>query len=445
MKRLFFLVIALAWLTFSTTPVLACTCEVYGTPVCAVYWGSEAVFVGQLRAITPPPADRSPGTMPNAMLHFIVEQPFRGITTATVDVETFYGTTCDLGFVKGKRYLIYAERDSETKQLFAGPCNRNTELENAVEDLNYIRSLKEQGVAESIAGRVTRMKYEAIPGAKIEVRNENKNFETASDKDGSFSVSLPGPGTYTVRVLVPASMTITPAGEDPIGKVESTDALTTIEYKVELGKSQCNYRQFDLFPIDLHATAEISGNVLTTSGRPVEKGHVYLLKASDYDRYRYADLEANGFFKFANVAAGEYLLVLNPNNQAPGEYDAPHARAFYPNATDASDATKIVVSEGAKLENVTLRVRPAWKERTVSGRVVWPDGRPITDASVSLYNGDRHLRSIEVDNKGWFIFKVYGEFKYAIEANEWGNRPGKSARVALTDKSTNLTLVLKPK
>jgi hypothetical protein len=41
-------------------------------------------------------------------------------------------------------------------------------------------------------------------------------------------------------------------------------------------------------------------------------------------------------------------------------------------------------------------------------------------------------------------FKVYGDFKYAIEARAWKEPSGKSARVVITDKSTNLLLVLKP-
>src|SRR5688500_8441515 len=130
MKCLVFLVT----LTLSSSPVLACTCAEYGAPVCAWYWRSDAVFVGQLRDIRPPP--RSANIWPSANRHFVVEQPFRGITTATVDVGTPFATTCDMGFVKGKRYLIYAYRDSESNQLLTGTCGRARELEHAVDDLD---------------------------------------------------------------------------------------------------------------------------------------------------------------------------------------------------------------------------------------------------------------------------------------------------------------------
>jgi Carboxypeptidase regulatory-like domain len=444
MKRLFLLLIALACLTIFSNRVLACQCVESALPVCAAYWRSDAVFVGHLRDITPPDR-KSTNSLPVATLHFMVEQPFRGITTAEVDVGTLSGTSCDAEYVKGIRYLIYAERDAESNQLFAQPCSRTTELRHAVDDLNYIRSLMQQGVTESLAGRVARYKHEPVSGVKIEVRNNSRSFETTTDGKGEFSVSLAGPGTYTVRVLVPSSVSVLKTREDQISKLEVTDALTTIEYEVELRKSECDYREFDLFPVDLHATAVVSGSVLTASGRPVSKGRVYLLKdGADSNRFNSRRIEANGSFKFDGVGVGEYFLALNPDNEAPDESDPPYPRSLYPNATEESGATKIVVTEGAKLENLILRVGPAWKARAVSGRVVWQEGGPAPSAHVSLYDGDRYIRRVKLDKKGWFNFKVYGDFKYAIEAQVDGQRQGKSDRVALTVKSTNLTLVIKP-
>jgi hypothetical protein len=397
-----------------------------------------------LKDITPPDR-KSTDSLPTATLHLIVEQPFRGITTAEVEVGTLSGTSCDMKFVKGVRYLIYAQRDPKSNQLFAGPCSRTTELQYATDDLNYIRSVAQQGATESIAGRVARDKYDPMRGVKIEVWKNNKSLETTTDEKGNYSLPLAGPGSYTVKVLVPASVSVMATRKDLISNLDTADTLTTIEYKVELGKSQCDYREFDLFPVDLHATAELSGSVLTASGRPVDKGYVYLLKGrNDSYRFRYVKIEANGSFKFDGIAVGEYFLVLNPDNKAPDEDDPPYPRTFYPNATDDAGATKIVVTEGAKLENLILRVGPAWKAKTVSGTVVWREGGAVTNAHVSLYDGTRYIRMIKVDEKGRFSFKVYGNFEYALEAGVWGAREGKSKRVKLSDNSTNLTLVLNP-
>lgn len=445
MKRILLLLVAVATFTISSHPVFACQCDDYNVPICGRYWRSDAVFVGQVRDITLPPASRSGADLPLATVHFIVEQPFRGVTTATFDVQTIHGTMCDVRFEKGKRYLVFGDRDSDTNQVFTGMCSGTGTVEDLQDELNYIRSVMQGAASESIKGFIQQMRYKDIAGAKIEIRNGKTSFETTSDEKGKFSVSVGSPGTYTVRVLIPSSVSVAETIDNRFDKIETTDTLTTVEYKVELGKNQCDYRRLDLFPVDLHATAAISGNVLTSSGRPVDKGYVYLQSGADPDWSTYTKIEADGSFKFEEVAVGEYLLVLNPGNRAPGEDDPPFARTYYPNAANSNGATKIVVTEGGKLENLTLRVGPPLKARVVSGRIVWKDGGMATDAHLSLYDDDRYVRMIKADKKGVFSFKVYGDFKYIIKAAMFGEPFGESDRVPVTDKSTNLTLVLKPR
>ncbi len=442
MKRLLLILISFAWFSF-IPEARGCTCDEYDVPVCAAYWRADAVFAGQLLDITAV-EKKSENQMPTVMLHFIVEQPFRGVAGNRVDVETLHGTSCDMKFDKGKRYLIYASRERDGDQLFAGPCTRTMELKHAIDDLNYIRTVTQQEAKESIHGRLVRNKYESLPGLKVTVQTGDKTFEAKTDEKGDFSVSLPSPGNYTVRAFIPFAAAVMAYREDEQAKITTTDALTTFEYEVQIVKNQCHYRQIDAFKIDLHATAEIAGDVLTASGRPVSPGYVYLVNTADPDDSDFKKLEDNGSFKFEGVAVGEYYLLLNPRNEAPDENDAPYPRTYYPNVREASAATKIVVTEGAKLENLTLRVGARWKERVVMGKVVWQDGRPLQDGHISLYDGDRYIRRIKLDGKGRFNFRVYGDFKYAIVAETWSENRGRSERVSITnEKSTGLTLVLK--
>ena len=95
------------------------------------------------------------------------------------------------------------------------------------------------------------MKYLPMAGVRVEVWNDKKSFKTRTDEKGDFSVSLPGPGTYTVKVFVPAAVSVLSHRPDLIDKYETTDTLTTMEYKVKLAKNQCDYRQLDLFPVDV--------------------------------------------------------------------------------------------------------------------------------------------------------------------------------------------------
>ena len=443
MKRLLLILISFACLPFITEGVRACTCSEYDVPVCAAYWRTDAVFAGQLLDITPV-EKKSENQMPTVMLHFIVEQPFRGVAGNRIDVETLRGTSCDMKFEKGERYLIYASRDHGNNQLFAGACSRTNNLKDADDDLDYIRSVTQQRATESILGRLLRNQYEPLAGLKVTVQSDDKTLEAKTDAKGDFTVSVPGPGNYTVRAFIPFAALFMAHREDEQPKIVATDALTTFEYKVEIAKNECNYRQIDAYEIDLHATAEVSGNVLTASGRPVSPGYVSLVNAADAVRGFSMKLEDSGSFKFEGVPVGEYYLILNPRNQAPDENDAPYPRTYFPNVAEAGGATKIVVTEGAKLENLTLHVGPRWKERLITGKVVWQNGGPPRDAHLSLYDGNRYIRLIKLDEKGRFNFKVYGDFKYAIIAETWGEHQGRSERVSITnEKSTDLKLVLK--
>ena len=108
MKRVLLLFLTLGCLTISANTVAACVCDEYGVPVCAQYWRADGVFVAQVRDITSP--DPNSGENWSTAIHLIVEQTFRGITTPTVDVRTLCGTSCDMKFEKGRRYLFYAAR-----------------------------------------------------------------------------------------------------------------------------------------------------------------------------------------------------------------------------------------------------------------------------------------------------------------------------------------------
>lgn len=178
-------------------------------------------------------------------------------------------------------------------------------------------------------------------------------------------------------------------------------------------------------------------------GRSVPAALIYLIEASAPDRYEFTRTNSDGSYKFDEVPVGEYYLAVNPKNEPPGEHDPPYGRAYYPNAKDTGGATKIVVAEGAKLENLTLRVGRAWKGRTVSGKVIWHDGTTPKNAYLSLRHNDQPVCTVKVDDKGMFSFQAYGDFKYFLEAYAWGVRRAKSDLVPIPDKSTDLTLVLK--
>jgi hypothetical protein len=425
-----------------TELIQACECREYGTPICARFWRSDAVFVGQVVDIRP--LKKKPDNVYTyVMVRFMVQESFRGVSRARVGVGTAT-TMCDTKFKKGKRYLVYASLDDETNQLFTGMCRGTTLAYDIDESLKELRKLTQREAEESISGRIVSYRYAGLTGIKVEVTSNDKTFRTMTSKYGDFSLSLPGPGSFNVRVLVPYATRLMDNSEDVVVRSTQTDSLSTFEYDVTLEKSQCRYLELDLDRTDPHATATVAGNVRSETGQAVDKGIVDLINDVDTGPDYREFLKKDGSFKFDGVAAGEYYLAINAKKEVPEEFDAPYPRTYYPATDDKRRAKKIQVNEGAMIENLTMRVGPRMIERRVEGIVVWKSGRPLEVAYIAVYSGGEYVRYVGIDHDGRFNFTLYGDYDYSIDARDAIDEiEGRSQRIKIPQgNSAALKLVI---
>ncbi len=451
-RKLILVALTLAAWQLLAAEAAACSCVQYGMPLCSSYWEADAVFAGVVTDIRKLP-NESPQTLPKALLRFMVEDAFRGLEAREVDVATLSGTSCDMEFKKGERWLVYGYRDEATGRLEIHPCTRTHRLGGTDEDLDYIRGLRRAPPEQSVLGRLARNRYDPLGGVKVTVSGdgEGQTFHAETDAKGEFAVKLPRGGSYTVSAVVPFSASA--VSHKVQVESDATDERTHIEYEVDIPAGRCAYHEVDVYEVDLHATAEVGGKVLDEEDRPVTRGRVWLSRTEPKEgaspEADSAKIEADGSFKFEGVAVGNYYLVINPRDEAPDNYDAPHPRAFYPGVAEQSKATPVIVTEGLKLENLVFRVRPAIKERVVKGVVVWPDGKPAAGARVALYEGEkeRYVRSVETDAGGKFTMTVHAGFEYKVSAAAYGPKSGESenVKVGASGEAPKLRLVLKPR
>ena len=432
MKRLvLFFAILLCIAVFSSV-VRACQCVEYGTPTCAEYWRSDAVFVGHLVEI-------KVVQMKNytyRRLRFAVEEAFRGVSGTRVDVFTVKGTSCEMPFEKGEKYLVFASHDKRdgSDQLYTGMCSGTVPAKPASEAVDSIRRIVQQTAGESISGQIEEFPARGIPGISVKVVGADRTLETTTNKEGHFSFALPGPGKFKVQFsLSYQARAIIPSNAVELTRSQ-TEHLTTYEYDVELEKSECDYLRIQLYGSNPRATATVNGRVVTADGGPLkEAATLHLINVAensfDYDAYVH---KGDGTYMFGRVLPGEYYLVLNPDNDAPGNIGPPYPRTFYPNVSESRDATKIVVAEGAKIENVTLRLGARMRERRVSGVAAWKDGRALLDAQIFVYHGAQRVSWVVLDETGKFDFVLYGDFNYTVQAvDARGKISGMSERVLI--------------
>jgi hypothetical protein len=439
MNRLLLIIMALLCMPAVTESVQACQCREYRTPICAQFWRSDAVFVGQvidIKSLQKKPDD----VYTYLMVRFMVKESFRGVSGARVGVGTAT-TMCDTKFKKGKRYLVYASLDDKTNQLFTGMCRGTTLAYDIDESLKELRKLTQREADESISGRIKTNRYQGLPGIKIEVVSKDETFKTMTTKDGDFSLALPGLGSFTVRVTMPYAVRLMDHSDDDVTvRSTQTESISTFEYDVTLEKSQCSYSELDVYGTDPRATATVSGNVVTATGEAIDKSAVSLINLVDTRPDYVALLKADGSFRFQRVAPGEYHLVLNASNG----FDVPYARTYYPATEDKREAKKIQVAEGAMIENLAMRVGLRLSERRVAGTVRWKSGRSPDSAHLAVYSGDEYVRYVSIDEDGKFNFILYGEFDYTIEARDHIDEiEGRSQRIRIPQGHTaGLKLVI---
>ena len=443
MKRFFLVVVTLVCLPFLKSEAQACQCVEYGTPLCASFWRHDAVFVGRLVSI------KSLKTKPDdiytySALHFVVEEPFRGISSKRVIVGTTMGNLCDKKFEKGNRYLVFASLDTETNQLFTGGiCSPGRLVDHAGDDLTYLRKVTTQTVPETISGKVVVRRYEGVPGLKIRVEGEGTTLETTSSKDGKFSFTLPGPGQFKVSAYVPYPTSGFSYAEGVFLMTDVTPRLTTISYDLNLKKNECHYLELDIVDDDPRATGTVAGRVLGASGQPITRAAVKLVNTSETGSDYVEVLSNDGSFTFERVAPGEYYLALN--HESP-RYDSPYPTTYYPNVTAIRDATKISVMQGASVADLTLHVGPERKGRTVSGVAVWPDGREPEELRLNIFADGEYLGWYPLrEDDGKFDLVLYGDFVYSVEALDDGDKiQRQSERITVKEGgSPGLKLVLR--
>jgi hypothetical protein len=168
------------------------------------------------------------------------------------------------------------------------------------------------------------------------------------------------------------------------------------------------------------ATAALRGRVVATDGKAIESARVWI----EYRRNNVPQSWMTGSIRFDRVdeirTAADGSFRTPCELLPPGEYRAlAIADGYVPGATDYITPT---TQETKALPDLIMR--PAQKLRTVSGRVVDPQGRPIEGATV-LQSGDGPRRSqAQTDALGRFALGGVADGPAFVFAQKPGFRFG---------------------
>lgn len=336
----------------------SCSGSVPGAP-CADFWIYDTVFIGTVKKLVNEPFGE--GLRPDY-------QEYRKVTaTLTVD-EAFRGklgtevvfemTSCYYEFRQGEKYLVYTNKGQDGKFQLFRRYSRTRPLAEAGEDLDFIRSLPTAPPGGRIFGDVgeyrnsptLRLNNEPDPfiaqlaGVAIHVRSGEKAYQTISDATGHYEFTGLPPGTYELSTNLP----------DFLGGTRHT-------FKV-VDKACVNVN------LPVHSTGYIKGRLISADGEPIEKAVVSIFSADGvtedmFDRVRpyymkRSETDKDGSFRFERLQSGRYHLAVNmlAEERRKESRAADYPRIFYPAVRSFKDAKPITLADGAKLENIEIRL-----------------------------------------------------------------------------------------
>ena len=191
----------------------ACSCARL-TP-CEAFGSASAVFVGRMlggsekyREYT---KDGVTVSLEAGQVRFAVEESFKGVTATEITIQAMNmkGTSCEgmAALARGTRYLVYAD-SLQSAGLGIGPCSATKPIDDAKEDLGFLRSLQPQGSGGRLYGQVAvetgTGKPTPLPAVTVVIEDEaKKQIEVKTDQGGNYEINGLKPGKYIVNPRLP--------------------------------------------------------------------------------------------------------------------------------------------------------------------------------------------------------------------------------------------------
>jgi hypothetical protein len=259
---------------------------------------------------------------------FKVEESFGG-TPGTTEVVYGEGSTNDLHFKVGDRYLVIGPRGKGGK-IRTSRCTRTAPVSQAAEDIRFLRSLPTQ-----VGGGVFGIVRFVSPGLQA---GTVAGTITESGDDGDHTSRVESSGSYKLTGLAPGDYRETFTPDD------TSTEFVALKRSIPVNGS-CAESGVRL------GNVSVGGNVIDNAGKPIPSVNVLLFYALDGkfhpDSLLRTRTDALGKFSFDRVEAAKFILAAEPANSG---------LTFFPGTRDASTTEIIQVLDGKPLSALTVRV-----------------------------------------------------------------------------------------
>jgi len=383
--------------------IFACECEY--APPCSRIHRSAAIFTGRVL---------DAGLGGGGPFRFRVDEKFKGLGKNVREINVEAGL-CMSGYRPGQRYLVLAGR-APNGGLMSGDCTGTVGIERAQDDIRIIRAWAQGSPSPQLQGRIAEniedglVRYElevekhpGLAGVELIATKDGETFRGVSDSLGIFRVPVSGPGNYRVVATHPG-LTATKAA-----------------YELRVEPGSCTEQN-----IGMWTDSEVTGLLFDHARKPLADFPVEMMefhkKSTSFPLTAVTD--ATGLFKFAKVRQGDYLLGVNINGL---NSKLPYEPRFYPGVSQRELAVPIRVGGPGSLKGLNFQISNRRTIRPIRVTVVWPDGKPVTNARItcgSSRSDDQRYTSDWIsrytNSKGDAICEVLTDRDFTVQVDRLG-------------------------
>jgi hypothetical protein len=367
-----------------------------------------------------------------------VEEVYKGSLKSTVEI------AADLAcggpdFRTGEKYLIYTSVPPNGI-LLVSSCGRSRRIEEAGEDLQFLKDYQAGRVSTHVYGTVRFRPDEPddsrlgeagrtpLAGVRVTLSGNGKQLTSTTSSLGAYSFAAIDPGKYDIDAEFPGYR-------------------INWAQPVELRADSC-FEANVLMKVDRRVT----GTIREGNGARAKDALIEMIPTDPkLERWQYPVLldesDEDGHYAIDGVPPGEYLLGVNINSAPTKEH--PYATVYYPNTENRSGALPIRVSASPSAQEFDIQVGPRLPLVTISGRLQTADGKPprpedspqVRFKEPGLY-GQIEQQLIPIDAEGRFEFQLCEGVTYSAFAFAGPPRSQKySAPIEFTATSTNDNLL----
>ena len=288
---------------------------------------------------------------------------------------------CTKWFRSGEQFLFYLRPAYDGGPWRSPACHRNARLDQAADDLRFLRALPQSAQGTRLSGTVALFEahplrlVRPLPDVRVRVTGPSLSFDLRSNSDGTFERYGLRPGNYHLVPELPSGLKVhfpmVAGGGWNLGADDSLKLMPKGGVSVD----------FLVIP-----DTSVSGRVTDPSGRPM-KGVCVSAEppgAARHDPARSGCTTADGFYRIKDMPRGRYRIVANQSGQPTAT--EPFPAIYQPGTPDRTRAT-IVDVQMEKHEGLDIRIPSLLPRIELSGRVQFrdaalaPKGRVVFEAN----------------------------------------------------------------